>query len=31
LIDPNDGLNLMSNLEFFFKSFSFYRKISKHY
>jgi hypothetical protein len=24
LIDPSDGLNLMSNLEFFFKSFSFY-------
>jgi hypothetical protein len=24
LIDPSDGLNLMSNLESFFKSFSFY-------
>ena len=24
LIDPSDGLNLMSNLDFFFKSFSFY-------
>ena len=27
LIDPSDGLNLMSNLDSFFKSFSFYQMI----
>ena len=39
LIDPSDGLNLMSNLDFFFKtfsfylfkSFSFYQMISNHH
>jgi hypothetical protein len=28
LIDLSDGLNLMSNLEYFFKSFSLYQMIS---
>jgi hypothetical protein len=32
LIDPSDGLNLMSNFNSFFKSFSFYQMISNcHY
>ena len=30
LIDPRDRLNLMSNHETFFKSFSFYQMISNH-